>query len=63
MVQILSAEQPCVFCGMTLHIVTLHKDALTGAERIEREELAHDDAECARMVTLYAEIWPRLPGY
>lgn len=59
--EILSTEQPCIFCGMALQVVTLSLDHATGKERIERVNLPHSDEECARMLRLYPETWPGLP--
>lgn len=58
MMEILSAEQPCVLCGGLLEVVTWHRDPDTGAERIDRERLTHSDAECSYMLNLYPETWP-----
>lgn len=60
--EILSTEQPCIFCGMALQVVTLLLDHDTGAERIERDNLPHSDRECATMLRLYSETWPALGG-
>lgn len=56
--EILCTEQPCILCGMALQVVTMSRDDVTGEERIDRTNLPHDSAECARMVALYPEIWP-----
>ena len=60
--EILSTEQPCIFCGMALQVVVLMLDHVTGEERIERTNLPHDDHECATMLRLYQETWPALGG-
>jgi hypothetical protein len=60
--EILSTEQPCIFCGMALQVVTIHRNDDTGEERIERTDLPHSDEECLRMVRLYQETWPALGG-
>lgn len=59
MTEILSAEQPCILCGLALEVVTLHRDDDTGEERIDRVALPHDSAACLRMLELYKEIWPK----
>ena len=59
--EILSTEQPCVLCGMALQVVTLYRDELTDEERIERVDLPHDLDACARMLSLYPEVWPTYP--
>ena len=59
--EILSTEQPCVLCGMALQVVTICRDDATGAERIDRVDLPHDLAACARMLSLYPEVWPTYP--
>lgn len=58
MPEILSTEQPCIFCGMALEVVTIYRDDLTSEERIERTRLPHSDDECLRMLRLYRETWP-----
>lgn len=59
--EILSAEQPCILCGMALEIVVIHRDPLTGEERIERTRLEHNEGDCLRMLALYSETWPVRP--
>lgn len=56
--EILSAEQPCILCGQTLLIVTVHQDPDSGEEKTERTLLEHSEAECRSMIALYPEIWP-----
>jgi hypothetical protein len=58
MTEILSAEQPCIFCGAALLIVTWHRDEDTGEERIERSPINHDDVTCREMLVLFREEWP-----
>ena len=58
MSEILSTEQPCIFCGMALEVVVIHRDDDTRQERIERTRLPHSDSECLRMMALYKEMWP-----
>lgn len=58
MSEILSAEQPCILCGTLLEVVTIHRDDLSGEERIERTPVGHSESECLRTAVLYKEIWP-----
>jgi hypothetical protein len=59
MLEILSAEQPCVFCAQPLEVVTWLRDELTGEERIERTRLDHSDVTCRATVSLYREAFPQ----
>jgi hypothetical protein len=56
--EILSAEQPCVFCGGLLEVVSWHRDTVTGEERIERTRLDHSDVTCAATLRLFSEEFP-----
>lgn len=58
MPEILSAEQPCILCGTLLEVVTIHRDDLSGEERIDRTRLQHPESECLRLNALYRETWP-----
>jgi hypothetical protein len=58
MLEILSAEQPCVLCAQPIEIVTWLRDAVTGEERTERTRLDHSDVTCREMLALYREAFP-----
>lgn len=58
MLEILTAEQPCVLCGMLLEVVTLFRDEDTGEERTERTRLDHNDELCRRTLALFREEYP-----
>lgn len=58
MLEILSAEQPCVLCGGLLEVVTVWRDFDTGEERTERTRLDHSDVSCRATLALYMEAWP-----
>jgi hypothetical protein len=58
MIEILSAEQPCILCGGLLEVVTLFRDPDTNEERIERHRIGHDDVTCAATLALYREAFP-----
>lgn len=63
MIEILSAEQPCILCAQPLEVVTLHRDTVTGEERIERTRLDHNDQTCAATLALYREAFPWAPAF
>ena len=63
MLEILSAEQPCIICGGLLEVVTIFRDSDTGEERTERTRLDHDDHECRRLLSLYKEAFPWSAGF
>lgn len=58
MLEILSAEQPCILCAQPIEVVTLHRDSDTGEERIERTRLDHNDETCRDVLALYREAFP-----
>jgi hypothetical protein len=58
MLEILSAEQPCVLCAQPIFVVTFFRDDDTGEERIERTQLDHNDVACAQTLALYRETFP-----
>lgn len=58
MLEILSAEQPCILCAQPVEIVTWTRDEDTGEERTERTRLDHNDATCRATVALYREAFP-----
>jgi hypothetical protein len=58
MMEILSAEQPCILCGGLLEVATWFRDADTGEERIERTRLDHNDVTCAATLRLFREAFP-----
>ncbi len=58
MLEILSAEQPCILCGQPLEVVTLSRDIDTGEERTERTRLDHDEHTCRATLALYREAFP-----
>lgn len=60
MLEILSAEQPCVLCAQPIEVVTLWRDTATGEERTERTRLDHNDVTCRATVALYKETFPCL---
>ncbi len=61
MLEILSAEQPCILCAQPLEVVSLFRDSDTGEERIERTRLDHSDVSCASILRLYGEAFPWAP--
>jgi hypothetical protein len=63
MLEILSAEQPCILCAQPLEVVTILRDALTGEERTERTRLDHDDVTCRMTLALYKEAFPWTSAY
>ncbi len=62
MLEILSAEQPCVLCAQPLEVVTWHRDTETDEVRIERTRLDHSDRACAATLALYREAFPWTSG-
>jgi hypothetical protein len=58
MLEILSAEQPCILCAQPTEVVTWTRDPDTGEERIERTRLDHNDVACAQTLALYREAFP-----
>lgn len=58
MLEILSAEQPCVLCGQPLEVVTISRDPDTNEERTERTRLDHNDVTCREVLALYREAFP-----
>lgn len=58
MLEILSAEQPCILCAQPLEVVTIMRDQDTGEERTERTRLDHDDHTCRAVLALYREAFP-----
>lgn len=58
MLEILSAEQPCVLCAQPIEVVTWMRDPDTDEERIERTRLDHSDQTCAATLALYRETFP-----
>lgn len=63
MIEILSAEQPCVLCGGLLEVVTIHRDPDTREERTERTRLDHNEHACRALLALYQESWPRQAAF
>jgi hypothetical protein len=62
MIEILSAEQPCILCAQPLEVVTIHRDFDTGEERTERTRLDHDEHTCRATLALYREAFPWTSG-
>jgi hypothetical protein len=58
MLEILSAEQPCVLCGQLLEVVVIYRDIDTDEERTERTRADHNDVACRKTLRLYAEAFP-----
>jgi hypothetical protein len=58
MLEILSAEQPCILCAQPVEIVTIYRDPDTGEERTERTRLDHDEVTCRETLALYTEAFP-----
>ncbi len=58
MLEILTAEQPCIFCAQPTEVVTWMRDPDTDEERIERTRLDHNDDACAATLSLYREAFP-----
>jgi hypothetical protein len=58
MLEILSAEQPCVLCAQPLEVVTISRDLDTGEERTERTRLDHNEVTCRDILKLYREAFP-----
>jgi hypothetical protein len=58
MLEILSAEQPCILCAQPLEVVTISRDFDTGEERTERTRLDHDEHTCRATLALYREAFP-----
>lgn len=56
MLEILSAEQPCILCGQALLIVTVYSEG--AEEKVRREDVPHDDAACLSFLRLQDETWP-----
>lgn len=63
MLEILSAEQPCILCAQPLEVVTIYRDPLTGEERTERTRLDHNDDTCRATLALYREAFPWQHAY
>lgn len=57
MIEILSAEQPCILCGQALLIVTVYSEG--AEEKVRREPVPHDDAACLAFLQLRDEEWPQ----
>ena len=58
MIEILSAEQPCILCAQPLEVVTISRDSDTGEERTERTRLDHNEVTCRDTLRLYREAFP-----
>ena len=58
MIEILSAEQPCIICAQPLEVVTLHRDTDTNETRSERTRLDHSEETCMATLSLYREAFP-----
>lgn len=56
MIEILSAEQPCILCGQCLHIVTVYREG--SREEVRREDVPHDSDACLSFLRLVHEEWP-----
>lgn len=56
MLEILSAEQPCILCGQALLIVTVYVEG--AEEKVRRESVPHDDVACLAFLALRDEEWP-----
>lgn len=56
MIEILSAEQPCILCGQALLIVTVYREG--AEEKVKREDVPHDDDACLSFLRLQNEEWP-----
>ena len=63
MLEILSAEQPCILCAQPLEVVTISRDMATGEERTERTRLDHNDVTCRATLALYREAFPWVSAY
>lgn len=63
MLEILSAEQPCILCAQPLEVVTIWRDSDTGEERTERTRLDHNDVTCRATLALYKEALPWTTSY
>ena len=56
MIEILSAEQPCILCGQALLVVTVYREG--AEEKVRREDVPHDDDACLSFLRLQNEEWP-----
>jgi len=63
MIEILSAEQPCILCAQPLEVVTITRDVDTGEERTERTRLDHNETTCRATLALYREAFPWSSSY
>jgi hypothetical protein len=62
MLEILSAEQPCVLCAQPLEVVTISRDLDTGEQRTDRTRLDHNEETCRGILALYREAFPWTSG-